>query len=232
VGESQLTAVFKKHTGYAFKDGELLLSALTHTSQTRTGGEDNERLEFLGDRILALVIAQHLYEIFPTASEGEMALRLNTMVRKETCAQIAEELHIGDMMKSIATKSASNKAVFDSRNVLGDACEAVLAAVYLDGGLEVARKFVLSAWEEMLGKNTTIRKDPKTTLQEWALGRKLEVPVYTEVSREGPDHSPEFIMSVQIDGVGKKSGNGTSKRAAEQDAAEKFLKSNEIKSQL
>ncbi len=227
--ESQkILSAFKKQTGYAFKNQQLLLSALTHTSQVRSERPNNERLEFLGDRVLALVIAEHLYVTFPDSPEGEMALRLNAMVRKETCAQVATNMQLGEMMKSFAGKSAVHKGVFESQNVLGDACEAVLAAVYLDAGLEAARKFILSAWHDMFAHDTVIRKDPKSTLQEWALARKLDVPVYTEVSRDGPDHSPEFIMSVEIADMGKKSGRGTSKRAAEQSAAEKFLNSKQI----
>jgi len=228
VNESQILSAFQKHTGYAFKDGQLLVSALTHTSQVRIDRPDNERLEFLGDRVLALVVAEHLYETYPNSPEGEMALRLNTMVRKETCAQVAIAMNLGELMKSFAGKSAAHKGVFESQNVLGDACEAVLAAIYLDSGLEAARKFILQAWHEFLDHDTVIRKDPKSALQEWALARQLDVPVYAEVSREGPDHSPEFVMSVEIADKGKKRGQGTSKRAAEQSAAENFLKSNKI----
>jgi len=229
VDESQLLSVFKKHTGYAFKDGQLLVNALTHTSQVNTDRQNNERLEFLGDRILALVIAQHLYEDSPKAREGEMALRLNSMVRKETCAQVARNIHLDELMKAFAGKTAVHKGVFDSQNVLGDACEAVLAAIYLDSGLEPARKFILSAWKDMLSQDNVIRKDPKSALQEWALARGLDMPVYVEVSREGPDHAPEFVMSAEVTGKGKKTGKGTSKRAAEQDAAEKFMTSKKIK---
>ncbi len=227
--EDQLLSVFKKHSGYAFKDGQLLVNALTHTSQMNTDRQNNERLEFLGDRVLALVIAQYLYEDSPKAPEGEMALRLNSMVRKETCAQVARNLHLDEMMKAFAGKTAVHKGVFDSQNVLGDACEAVLAAVYLDSGLEQARNFILTAWKDMLSQDNVIRKDPKSALQEWALARGLDMPVYVEVSREGPDHAPEFVMSVEVIDKGKKTGKGTSKRAAEQDAAETFMTSKKIK---
>jgi len=229
VDEGQLLSVFKKHSGYAFKDGQLLVNALTHTSQMNTDRQNNERLEFLGDRVLALVIAEYLYEDSPKAPEGEMALRLNSMVRKETCAQVARNLHLDELMKAFAGKTAVHKGVFDSQNVLGDACEAVLAAVYLDSGLEQARKFILAAWKEQLSDDNAIRKDPKSALQEWALARGLDMPIYVEVSREGPDHAPEFVMSAEVIGKGKKTGKGTSKRVAEQDAAEKFLTSKKIK---
>ncbi len=225
---NQLLSAFKKRTGYAFKDPQLLASALTHTSLVQPNQQNNERLEFLGDRVLALVIAEHLYETYPNSPEGEMALRLNSMVRKETCAQVARDMNLGDLMKSFSGKSAVHKGVFESQNVLGDACEAVLAAIYLDAGIEKSRKFILKAWQNMLSDDNIIRKDPKSILQEWALARGLETPTYIEVSREGPDHAPEFVMSVEVGENSKKTGKGTSKRAAEQSAAEKFLSAKKI----
>lgn len=222
--ERQLLAAFKKHSGYGFKNSRLLIMSLTHSSAALGGDHHNERQEFLGDRVLALVIAEYLYQHFPNSPEGEMALRLNAMVRKETCAQVARDLKLNELMLSLAGKNIPNRDVYDSKNVLGDACEAVLAAVYLDGGLEEARKFILSAWSKMLTTDATALKDPKSTLQEWALGRGLAMPVYSEVSRDGPDHAPTFVMSVEIEKTGKQIGKAASKRAAEQSAAETFLK--------
>ena len=228
MNESQLVDAFKKRSGYGFKQGFLLSRALTHSSIASGGDHHNERLEFLGDRVLALVIAEQLYAKFPNSSEGEMALRLNTMVRKETCAGVARDLGLDKLMKSLAGKNATNPDVFDSQNVLGDACEAVLAAVYLDGGLEKARKFILTAWSPLLAADIDIRKDPKSALQEWALGKGLATPVYSEVSRQGPDHAPTFVMQVKIENFGKQTGEATSKRAAEQSAAEAFLKAEKV----
>jgi len=229
VNESQLVAAFKKRSGYGFKQGFLLTRALTHSSIVSDGNQHNERLEFMGDRVLALIIAEFLYDRFPNSSEGEMALRLNTMVRKESCAQVARDMGLGKLMQSLAGKNATNPDVFDSQNVLGDACEAVLAAVYLDGGLDEARKFIMAAWAPMLAADINVRKDPKSALQEWALGKGLTTPAYTEISRQGPDHAPTFVMQVEIEKFGKQTGKATSKRAAEQSAAEAFLKAHKVK---
>lgn len=228
VYQPKLADRFQARTGYRFKDDRLLQQALTHSSHADGTSKDNERLEFLGDRVLSLVIAQALYERFPHADEGDMALRLNAAVRKQACASVAQELGLDDMMRGLAGNRAANRHVFSSKNVLGDACEAVLAAIYLDGGQEVARKFILEHWAEMLEQGGKARKDPKSALQEWALGRGLPTPVYEEVSRQGPDHAPSFVMSVAIKGNGKETGTATSKRAAEQQAAESFLNNRNI----
>ncbi len=228
VNERSLRDVFKNSTGYKFKDVGLLTRALTHSSQTPGSNDHNERLEFLGDRVLALVIAEDLHNRFPKAQEGDMALRLNTMVRKETCAQVADNLKLGQMMQNFAGKKIVAHDIFNSRNVLGDACEAVIAAVYIDGGFEAARKLVLNSWAPMLARKSRVKKDPKSALQEWALAQQLPVPKYTVVSREGPDHAPAFVISVEVPGNVKETGKGNSKRAAEQDAAETFLKSRKI----
>lgn len=228
VDRQKIHATFKKKTGYGFSNVELLVTALTHSSQVNTKRAHNERMEFLGDRVLALVIAEHLYETFPNAPEGDMALRLNAMVRKETCAEVAKNIGLGTLMKSFAGKTAVHKKVFESQNVLGDACEAILAAIYLDSGLEAAREFILAGWKDMLSKDNVVRKDPKSALQEWALARSMQMPVYIVVSREGPDHAPEFLVSVEVADKGRKRGKGASKRAAEQAAAEKFLTSKKI----
>ena len=224
-----LVSAFEKQAGYAFTNPSLLRQALTHSSQVKRGGEHNERMEFLGDRVLALVIAETLYKHESNKKEGEMALRLNTMVRKEACADVARDLGLDDLMRSVSPKIHPKHNIYESQNVLGDACEAVLAAVYLDGGLEAAQKLILSAWKEMLFTDKKARKDPKSTLQEWALGQKLNVPVYTEISRDGPDHSPSFIMSVEVDGNGSATGKAASKRGAEQAAAKKFMKDRKIR---
>jgi ribonuclease-3 len=224
VTAAKLASRFAKRTGYTFKDASLLLLALTHSSLSPEDDHDNERLEFLGDRVLALVIAEELFQRFPTAREGELARRLNTMVRKESCADVARQLNLGHEMKKIAGTRARRNNIYQSQNVLGDACEAVLASIYFDGGLPAARKFILKYWREMLDRKTTARRDPKSALQEWALGQGLVVPVYREVSRTGPDHAPEFVMSVEVKGKGSQQGEGSSKRIAEQSAATALLK--------
>ena len=223
-----LPASFAAQTGYTFKNPDLLTLALTHSSQAHGPDNHNERLEFLGDRVLALVIAEELFSRFPDSPEGEMARRLNAMVRKETCATVATRLELGEAMKELAGSGAANKHIFSNRNVLGDACEAVLAAVYLDGGMKSARTLIISLWDELLNQDRSAQKDPKSALQEWVLARGNEVPVYTEISRQGPDHQPEFVMQVKVTGFDTQTGKATSKRAAEQGAARAFMAANNI----
>lgn len=221
-----LSTMLKKlqdRLGYRFKNEDLLIRALTHSSLASGYTDHNERLEFLGDRVLALVIVHTLYEKYPNASEGDMAVRLNAMVRKESCAEVARALDLGAAMSTLAGKRAPNREIFSSRNVLGDVCEAVLAAVYLDGGLEAARAVITAQWKDMLTRKTKVTKDPKSALQEWALGRGLPIPQYTQVSRSGPDHAPEFVMQVFVQSNETKTGTAASKREAEQQAAEALL---------
>ncbi|MFO1089798.1 MAG: ribonuclease III [Hyphomicrobiales bacterium] len=214
---------FEGRLGYAFRDRALLEAALTHASAIDDGhGDDNERLEFLGDRVLALVMVEELFRLHPDAREGELARRLNTLVRKETCAEVSRALGVADAMK--AGRSVRRRAIAESTNVLGDTCEALIGAIYLDGGLEAARRFVLASWQPFLDSATMARKDPKTALQEWALARALPVPAYDELGREGPDHLPQFSMRVTVDGSEPATGVGRTKRQAEQEAATAFLK--------
>jgi len=229
VEQDELLAAFEKRTDYAFNNGDLLVQALTHSSQSIGDFRHNERLEFLGDRVLALVIAETLFDRFPEASEGEMALRLNRMVRKETCALLAKEMQLDQLMLSQArVKASKNKELFAGLNVMGDACEAVLAAIYIDSGLEAVRQVILKFWSPMLNENAQVRKDPKSALQEWALGQGFEVPVYKEVDRQGPDHAPVFVMSVSVADAKLQTGTANSKRAAEQEAAAAFLQAGKI----
>lgn len=221
---SAILADLQSRLDYRFDNEKLLVQALTHSSHAASQEQHNERLEFLGDRVLALIIAEALFENFPAASEGEMAVRLNTMVRKQSCADVAVNLQLGQAMAAVAGKKAPNRDIFTSKNVLGDVCEAVLAAVYLDGGLEPVRKLILQQWGDMIATRDSASKDPKSALQEWALGRGLPVPDYREISRTGPDHAPEFVMQVSVVNNGKKTGSASSKREAEQRAAEQLLK--------
>ena len=228
VNSKDLVATFKNRSGYAFKDENLLVLALTHSSQAIGPENHNERLEFLGDRVLALVIADELSSRFPDAKEGELARRLNTMVRKETCAKVAEKLGLGELMASLAGKKAAKTGVFKGQNVMGDACEAMLAAIYKDSDYVTARDITLKLWEPFLDLKTTAQKDPKSALQEWALSKGLDTPIYKEVSRQGPDHAPEFVMAVNIAKHDSQQGIANSKRAAEQSAAARFIAVNKI----
>jgi ribonuclease-3 len=184
---------------------------------------DFERLEFLGDRVLGLAIAEHLLQAFPADAEGDLARRFNGLVRKETCAAVAEELdlgpyiHLGD---SEAMAGGRRK-----RTILADACEALLGAVYLDGGWEPVKRLIIEHWSSRLAKVVNVPVDAKTALQEWVQGQaKTKLPRYVLVSNSGPDHAPEFVYEVQVTGYEPARGTGRSRRTAEQAAAAALLR--------
>ena len=226
--ESGLAAEFERRTGYRFADTTLLVGALTHSSYAENSAEDYQRLEFLGDRVLGLVIAQHLYSEFPDAREGDLARQLNYLVRKQTCAAAARTINLASLMRA---QSTQNGAAVISTRILGDACEAVIAAVYLDGGHEAARAFVHSIWQPFLEEAETATRDAKSLLQEWSLGRGLGVPHYKVISRTGPDHAPMFTIRVQLPDYDVSMGEASSKRKAEQIAAQAFMDANGISPQ-
>lgn len=211
--------------GHEFKNPALLQVALTHASALTPADSvagSYQRLEFLGDRVLGLVVASMLHRHFPTADEGELARRYNQMVKRETCAEIAAELEIGSAMRigqSEAQTGGRNKTA-----LLADICEAVIAAVYLDGGFDAAQRFVERLWGPRMLSWTGSLRDAKTTLQEWAQSRALPTPRYEVISREGPDHAPSFVVGVHVDGLARGDGRGGSKRIAEQNAAEAVLR--------
>ena len=210
-----------KVIGHTFADKVRLERALTHSS-TRSGGQGNyERLEFLGDRVLGLVVAELLFSLFPKAKEGELSVRLNQLVSAETCAAVADELQLhrfirtGTDIKTLAGKRMAN--------VRADVMESLIAAIYLDAGLEAARRFILANWSDRAHASAEARRDAKTELQEWAHARTGEAPAYVIVDRAGPDHDPMFTVRVTVNGYDKETGNGSSRRAAEQSAATKLL---------
>ena len=221
--------------GYAFEDRTLLERALTHASvqsshqgraKGRAGagagaGGDYERLEFLGDRVLGLAIAEMLYLSFPDASEGAIARRYNRLVRGETCAEVARAIGLGRHLRLGEGEAESGGR--DKTTILADACEAILGAVFLDGGFARARQVVRTLWKPQIEAVAEIRADAKSALQEWAQGRGLPLPAYRQVSRSGPDHAPHFTTEVRIEGLAPARGEGTSKRAAEQAAAQVLL---------
>jgi ribonuclease-3 len=215
-------AAVQDRIGYHFRDPDLLATALTHSSVSTAKNANNERLEFLGDRVLALVLVEELYHRHPDASEGELARRLNALVRAEMCAHVFRSLDIVDVLQS--ARAGLARAAPTSVNVLADMCEALIGAVYLDGGIEAARSFVLAAWSPHIALPSAADKDPKTALQEWAMGRALPVPIYVEQERTGPDHEPFFSILVYLKGYEPAAGGGPSKRRAEQEAAESFLR--------
>lgn len=215
------TGDLEQRLGYTFADRKLLARALTHTSAVTSGGDSYQRLEFLGDRVLALTVARLTYDTFPAADEGELARRLNALVKRETCADIGRDLGLGPVMKL-----GSGEAQTGGRTktaILGDVVEAIIAAIYLDGGFEPAFDFVRRHWQpRMLAARGPLR-DAKTTLQEWVQARGGPTPVYREISRTGPDHDPEFTIAVDMTGLASGEARGRSKREAEQAAAATVL---------
>ncbi|MEE2774511.1 MAG: ribonuclease III [Pseudomonadota bacterium] len=206
---------------YQFKDPNLLLSALTHSSLNNPNKSDNQRLEFLGDRVLALIIAEELINSNPEAREGKLAPQLNSLVSKETCAEIAAALGVGAALmigKSEMISGGRSKAA-----ILADAMEAIIAAIYLDGGLESVREFILQAWQEKLAMAPSTSFEAKSYLQEWAQARGMSPPTYIEVERSGPDHAPIFKIKVLMENGEFAYGQGSAKRVAQQDAAKNFL---------
>jgi ribonuclease-3 len=205
--------------GFAFKDRSLVELALTHASARPSlkPNEDNERLEFLGDRVLGLAVAELLTESFPQASEGELARRYNQLVRAETCAEVAQKWELGTLIVMSGGEAESGGR--GKKTILANACEAVLGAVFIEGGYQAARDVVYRFWASELSGLDLAVPDAKSILQEWAQGRKLPLPRYVEIAREGPDHKPRFTAEVQIDGVAQERGHGANKRAAEQAAA-------------
>jgi ribonuclease-3 len=207
------------HFGHRFKNQALITRALTHAS---AGGADNEQLEFLGDRVLGFLVAELLIKHFPDENEGALALKLNALVRMETCARIAEAAGIDKQL--ILAPSEDRAGGRGKAAILGDACEAVIAALYIDGGIEAARKFVTKHWQPLMSEVVGDLRDPKNALQEWAQGRKLGTPSYRIAKREGPDHAPRFTVEVSVQGQEPASGEGASLRAAEQAAARALMK--------
>jgi ribonuclease-3 len=222
-GEAELAGL-EGALGYEFHDPALLGQAITHAgaSHGRAGASDNERLEFLGDRVLGLVIAESLMRRFPRATEGELGPRLAMLVRRESLAQAARAIGLGAHLVLAPSDAAAGAR--DNPKLLADACEAVIAALYLDGGLEAARRFIASAWAGMIDSVATMPVEPKTALQEWAQGHGKTLPVYVVTRAEGKAHSPIFEVRVDVDGLEPELAEGPSKRAAEKAAALALLR--------
>ena len=212
---------FSSRLGHRFRDPELLIRALTHASISSPQRPDNQRLEFLGDRVLGLVIAEALLAADKGAREGQLAPRYNALVRKETCAAIARDIGLGDVLKLGRSEMKSGGRRKDA--LLGDAMEAVIAAVYADGGFEAARDLVLRLWQARIDKVDSDARDAKTSLQEWAQARGLPPPDYVETDRTGPDHAPVFTIEARLQSGQTASASAPSKRAAEQAAAKALI---------
>ena len=212
---------FQDRLGHRFDDPALLIRALTHSSMSAEGAASNERLEFLGDRVLALVMAEALLAEDLAADEGLIAPRFNALVRKEACADVARQIDLGAVLR--LGKSEMKSGGRRKEALLGDAMEAVIAAVYRDAGFETARALVLRLWGDRVQRVEEDARDPKTTLQEWSQAELGKPPSYEELSRRGPDHAPVFrVRAVLPDGRAAE-GEATSKREAEQEAAKALL---------
>ena len=214
---------FQGRLGYRFSDLALLKRALTHSSfvNGRKNIRHNERLEFLGDRVLGLLTADRLFHDSSDA-EGKLARRLNALVRKETCADIARELDFAAVLR--LSKSEEKQKGTDKTSILGDACEAVIAAIYLDGGFTAVETFYAEHWSDRVHSIISeSAKDPKTELQECSVHSGYGQPEYHVLSRKGPDHRPVFEVEVIVDGFGTETAQGASKKIAERQAAAELL---------
>lgn len=218
--------------GYRFKRPELLTEALTHPSAIEAAprrrgrrravrGQSYERLEFLGDRVLGLVVAEMLWRRFENEPEGALTRRLAGLVRRETVARVAAELGLDRYL--ILSRSEAAAGAARNSGILADVGEAVIAAIHVDGGFEAARGFVERCWEPLIGEMAAPPRDPKTTLQEWAQGRGLGLPVYRTIEITGPDHGRRFTVGVTVGGAEEASATASSKRAAEAAAAAALL---------
>ncbi|MCU0801084.1 MAG: ribonuclease III [Rhodobacteraceae bacterium] len=212
---------FSRRIGHGFARPELLLQALTHASISSPTRPDNQRLEFLGDRVLGLVMAEALLAADPDAAEGQLAPRFNALVRKETCADVARDCGLGDVLKLGRSEMLSGGRRKDA--LLGDAMEALIAAVYQDGGFDAARAMILRLWAGRIGAVKADARDPKTALQEWAQARGQHPPFYTETARQGPDHAPQFTVEVRLATGEMATATAGTKRVAEQAAARALL---------
>lgn len=205
--------------GHEFRDPSLLVQALTHGSR---GGEgDNQRLEFLGDRVLGLVVAEALLEADPQADEGRIAPRFNALVRRETCAEVARGIDLGAGLKLGRSEMIGGGRKKEA--LLADAMEAVIAAVYLDGGLDAARAVILNLWRDRIAQAPEDARDAKSALQECAQARGLTPPDYLLIGREGPDHQPRFVIEARLSTGEAQRAEGATKRAAEHAAAAALL---------
>ena len=219
--KSEAIRSFERRLGYEFSNLSLLVEALTHSSIASDFRKDNQRLEFLGDRVLGLVMAEALLEIDQTAPEGTLAPRFNALVRKETCAEVARQIELGGVLKIGRSEMLSGGRRKDA--LLGDGMEAVIAAIYKDGGFEIAKTIIIKLWGDRIKNVKVDARDAKTMLQEWAQARGQNPPNYEVISRSGPDHAPDFLVKVILDSGETSEALAGSKRQAEQMAAKALL---------
>ncbi|OXS99360.1 ribonuclease III [Notoacmeibacter marinus] len=213
-------------TGHDFRDVERLDRALTHSSARNANTSNYERLEFLGDRVLGLVIAEMLFTAFPKADEGELSVRLNQLVDATTCAEVAEEIGLHELIRT--GSEIRSLAGRKRQSLRADVMESVIATIYLDGGLSAARPFIEKHWQSRALSKTAGRRDAKTELQEWSHQQIGAPPVYNILDRSGPDHDPIFTVRVEVEGFTSQEAKGPSKREAERLAAERMLISEKV----
>ena len=216
-------AALEQRIGYAFKDRALLREALTHGSvhEGQKRKRDYDRLEFLGDRVLGLCVAERLLADSQTEQEGELAPRYNSLVNRHACARAARAAGLGEAL--ILSPAEEAHGGRQKEAILGDICESVIAALYLDGDLETARAFITHFWGGAFEDAKGVRQDAKTALQEWAAAKKKHLR-YVEIGQSGPEHAPHFIIEAHVEGFAPVRGEGSSKRDAQRAAAEAFLK--------
>ncbi len=207
--------------GHRFENPQILIQALTHSSAAKNRLDANERLEFLGDRVLGLALAGLVLEAFPGEKEGEIAYRFSALARSESLARVAEEIGLAPHIElSPGEEEAGGR---QNASILADCCEAVIAALFLDGGLKAAETFIHRHWRPLMDEEPAPPKDAKTMLQEWAQAHGLPLPQYRVTGEQGPAHAPRFSVEVTVHEKKPASGQGPSKRAAEQIAAEALL---------
>ena len=203
---------------YKFKNTNLLAQALTHSSLSSDNHKNYERLEFLGDRVLGVAVASLLYSAFPNEPEGNLSQRFTALVNKDMVSTVALKLELNKSMHVLGEEIRTNE------NVLCDVCEAIIGAVFIDGGIDAAINFVNENWSSLIHKNVAPPKDAKTTLQEFSHVKNLGMPLYQLVKREGLEHEPHFYISVSLSGIDPIIGEGKNKKLAEFDAAKQMLK--------
>jgi ribonuclease-3 len=218
MADDDLAGWIEARTGHRPVDLALFERAITHSSRSE---ENYERLEFLGDRILGLAIAGWLYELFPDEPEGKLSRRLNVLVARSTCAEVARDLGLAGQMR--LGKQARDDGAFESDNVLGDMVESLIGALWLEAGYDAAQAFIRKAWGERVDRHDSAPQHPKSVLQEWAAANNRRPPAYQVVGRSGPQHAPTFVVKVSIKGVGEAEAEGATKQDAETEAAQALL---------
>jgi ribonuclease-3 len=218
-------ARFEELLGWSFRDDPLLAQALAHRSwcAEHPNQSSNERMEFLGDAVLGVIVTDHVYRTYPLLQEGQLAKVRASVVNADVLADVAGRIQLGPCLFLGKGEDASGGR--EKTSILSDGMEAVIAAVYLDAGLEPARALILRAWGDRIGSARAVARDPKTSLQEWAQARGLPPPAYADLDREGPDHAPVFSVEARLADGRAAAGRAASKRAAQQAAAEALLAS-------